>query len=325
MSTPPQISNAPSTSILSFERLTPTNGSFMSANKSPAVKITNKENNSPSKRKLNESGNNSQSKLTNSEILSVAHRILNKNNSNSAVSQPKCLKTTSHCNSGSYSAGSSVKERRSQFENKLDTQDASFLLTPKSIIKKFEQMSKDAGQVHQTPAQPTTPSLEQNVTVKPVAQIFPNLSKLTQHQHEQQVSTASKSQGIYSENIHPKSIIQKFEQMVKNNANGPVDQAHTVIPKSMSSGTNFSENNRASLTYISSVMSDQSPRDFDEDEEQNNDSNERTYKASESDTSEIYEEVSYEAHSVNNQVSNNFKISGIYLNQNNLRFEIFFG
>lgn len=309
MSTPPQSSNAPSTSILSFDRSTPTNNHI---SKSPVVKLGNKENSSPSKRKLNETASTSESKLTNSEILSVAHRILSKNNSNSAVVQSKVPKTDDVNICGSYSAGKSVKDRRSKFEDKSD---GSFVLTPKSIIKKFEQMSKDNGQVHQatvTATQPITTlktsssSLDQNVN-KPVAPIFPNLAKIAQQNPTKTEQAPSSSHGIYSENINPKSIIHKFEQMVRNNGQQQAaTEQQAIIPKSLSSGTNFSENNRASLTYISSVISDHSPRDFDDDEEEDeeqNESNERTYKVSESETSEIYEEVSYESHTVNNQDS----------------------
>lgn len=113
---------------------------------------TNKENvakqpgPSPSKRKLAETPV-STSALSSSEILNVAHRILNKKQSNSAMCPkvPKIDKPEPE----SLSAGS-VKNVRSRFENmgssdntskRFDAVDS--VMTPRSIIKKFEQMSRD--------------------------------------------------------------------------------------------------------------------------------------------------------------------------------------
>ena len=120
---------------------------------SPQYSHSNKENAgkqtsaSPSKRKMTETPVSS-SALSSTEILNVAHRILNKKISNSAKC-PKVPKIDKQ-EPESLSVGS-VKNVRSRFENMtsnsgnnkkgFDAVDS--VMTPKSIIKKFEQMSKD--------------------------------------------------------------------------------------------------------------------------------------------------------------------------------------
>lgn len=368
ISTPPQHTNAPSTSILSFDRTTPTNNyyspkNFNLINKSPAmpnpspqIDKENRENtipsnSSPTKRKLTES-HTSSSALTSSEILNVAHRILNKNQSNSAMCpQSKILKTNSNsCNTnfnnnqGSFSASSALKDIRSKFENsgkKMDNLDSS-IMTPKSIIKKFEQMSRDftgknAGS-HSNPISAQTSQIsltktstssldsapipiktpqtpvditEKNTTNK-VSSIFPSLKSI--QTPEIQNKKPPKSNQIYEEHIHPQSIIQKFEQMVKNNGQKGVSngenietiEAISLIPKSISNSTNFSTNtdlNRGSLTYISSVVDETSPRTFEEDDEdededeeddesynEEDDNSTRTYRGNHTETDELYED-----------------------------------
>lgn len=335
LSTPPQHSNAPSTSILSFDRTTPT-GSFYSPknyqiNKSPAMykqqssPNCNKENlqqsqesKSPSKRKLNETTTLSSSTLTNSEILNVAHRILNKKQSNSALCQPKVSKFTN--NQESLSAGS-VKNIQSRFESNKsdnpDSRDSTCVMTPRSIIKKFEQMSRDCGPGsksgnHSNPvstqtsqsslAKISSSSLDSAAVVSKLKQsslfeskneiepitpsIFPSLKKI------QVIEKPVSSNNIYSEHIHPKSIIQKFEQMVKNNAQQEAENTEPgSMPKSISSNTNISsvaDTNIGSLTYISSVVSEVSPRTFEDGE--NDDDEEENIEADEydSDQNETY-------------------------------------
>ncbi len=308
----------------------------MNTNKSPALKHQppspynnpyNKENtsSSPSKRKLAES-NTSSSHLSSSEILNVAHRILNKNQSNSAmaVTQPKVMKTSNEINKESFSTGS-ISNIRSKFENKRNDSDGSILMTPKSIIKKFEQLSRDGGVIRNSNSNPVSAQTsltnlktssssldsaplahiaDKQQLESTVPSIYPNLKSI-QNISVPPVSTANH---IYSEHIHPKSIIEKFEQLVKNNGQHiqaiEVEQV-TTIPKSISSNTNFSSTSDAfrgsgSLTYISSVISDTSPRDFDnddgdsEEEEDDQDINDNTYKSNQTETDELYEEMSHD-------------------------------
>lgn len=369
LSTPPQHVSAPSTSILSFDRSTPTQNSFYSPknfNKSPAPMIksspqynnnaTNKENvakqsgPSPSKRKLAETPV-SASSLSSSEILNVAHRILNKKQSNSAMCPkvPKIDKPESE----SLSAGA-VKNARSRFENMGNSDNNSrrsdavdSVMTPRSIIKKFEQMSRDtsAGSgSHSNPisAQSSQTSLTNKTSTaslgsatsykkpvvpevseeKHVPSIFPSLKHIDNHNAESSHTIPRSSNNIYSEHINPKSIIHKFEQLVKNNAreseNAEMVPENTGIPKSVSCTTNMSSATdptrcSGSLTYISSVVSETSPRDFndDDDDEEDDDSdaeevesedsedtdeddvdiNEETYQGNHTETDELYEEL----------------------------------
>lgn len=336
MSMPPHNPNAPSTSILSFDRSLSTNNnnschniySPKTYNKSPSINQqpctnNNKENtkqiaiNSPlstSKRKLSET-----STSTTNEILNVAHRILNKNQSNSAmgITQPKVMKAGESLSTGA------IRNIKSRFENnhnqnKSDSSnagDVSILMTPKSIIKKFEQMSNpNAAQAIRLKNKTSSSSLDSKdfADVKQVASIFPSLSSLRQNaeqaNHAQRTDKIPSSNHIYSEHIHPKSIIQKFEQLVKNNGQCIQSlEAETItsMPKSISTGTNFSDcRGSGSLTYISSVVSDSSPvRDFedeesseesdsDEEEEEEEDVNDQTYKGNHTETDDLYEELS---------------------------------
>ncbi len=239
-----------------------------------------------------------------------------------AVTQPKVMKTSNNTNKESFSTGS-ISNIRSKFENKRnDSSDGSILMTPKSIIKKFEQMSRDGGvnrgsnsnpvsaQTSLTNLKTSTSSLDsapheaaKQQSDQHVASIFPSLKAI---QTNQPATSASTTNHIYSEHIHPKSIIEKFEQMVKNNGQQiqaiEVEQI-TTMPKSISSNTNFSSISDAcrgsgSLTYISSVISDASPREFENDddseEEEDEDINDHTYKTNHTETDELYEELSNE-------------------------------
>jgi len=194
-------------------------------------------------------------------------------------------------------------------------------MTPKSIIKKFEQMSRDGGvnrgsnsnpvsaQTSLTNLKTSTSSLDsapheaaKQQSDQHVASIFPSLKAI---QTNQPATSAPTTNHIYSEHIHPKSIIEKFEQMVKNNGQQiqaiEVEQI-TTMPKSISSNTNFSSisdpcRGSGSLTYISSVISDASPREFENDddsEEEDEDINDHTYKTNHTETDELYEELSNE-------------------------------
>ena len=142
--------------------------------------------------------------------------------------------------------------------------------------------------------------------------IYPSLKPVQQE--------AASANHIYSEHIHPKSIIQKFEQLVKNNGHSGSDaEVDVCIPKSISSNTNFSTQtdlNQGSLTYISAVDSEASPRGFDQNDdeivddeyndeddsynESQSDVNEDTYQEDQSDADEFYGEI--EAQSVSCKV-----------------------
>lgn len=121
----------------------PKNPNAKSTNASPAhfqqPHSTNKENKTPLAN-LTNSSNKKTANLKNivtpssNEILNVAQRILSKRQSNSSLNEPQ----------------SSVKSIKSKFENisvnstPEDTKNDSLIkMTPKSIIKKFEQMSRD--------------------------------------------------------------------------------------------------------------------------------------------------------------------------------------
>lgn len=237
------------------------------------------------------------------------------------MSQPKCLKTSIICSQESFSAGA-VKNMKSRFEQNTqpdarDTRD-SVLMTPKSIIKKFEQMSRDgasnsgsnsnpvSAQTSLTNLKTSTSSLDsalgykdhKDFTEKSVPSIFPSLKSIVHNP----VSLPVKKENIYADSINPRSIIQKFERMVKNNGqkiNELEVETLVTMPKSVSSNTNFTsvtEPSRESetLTFISSVISDASPRSFEGEEEEDGDedSNDLTYKGNHTETDELYEELS---------------------------------
>ena len=226
----------------------------------------------------------------------------------------------------------SVKQMKSKFESAAaDTTDNSLVMTPRSIIKKFEQMSRDGLSVHGAALTPplaatvgiTTQSSATSLTKQrsqtmanrsneePVPSIFPKLKPIRQEQR--QVATESSLNSIYSEHIHPKSIIQKFEQLVKNNAvpspsggSGNVElvsETHTnvtTMTKSTSNGTNcssFVNENRNSLTYVSSGISEAS--NFEEDGvdvDETMENNDDTFKHNQSEEDAIYEELGNEEH-----------------------------
>lgn len=158
---------------------------------------------------------------------------------------------------------------------------------------------------------------------KHVPSIFPSLKHIENHNAKASNTISKSSNNIYSEHINPKSIIHKFEQLVKNNAresdnNNDMVIENTGIPKSVSCTTNMSSATdptrcSGSLTYISSVVSETSPRNFnDDDEEEDDDSdvqdiddseedddeaedeenlNEETYQGNHTETDELYEEL----------------------------------
>ena len=345
MSTPPQSGSgsvplAPSMSFDLFNRsstsnsfYSPKNHHITHVNKSPLIpKVhsspSNKENqSSPAKRKLTETG--STGSLSKNEILNAAHRILNKQQSNSQVSTTK----TSGSNIAAEQVVSgSVKQMKSKFESAAtDTTDnySSLVMTPRSIIKKFEQMSRDGLSVHGAAQTPPLATATGSITTQssatslnkqksqtmgsksneePVPSIFPKLKPIRQEQR--QATPESSSNSIYTEHIHPKSIIQKFEQLVKNNAaTCPsvnvelVSETHTnvtTMTKSTSNGTNcssFVNENRNSLTYVSSGISEAS--NFEEDEvdvDETMENNDETFKNNQSEEDAIYEELGNEEH-----------------------------
>ena len=145
---------------------------------------------------------------------------------------------------------------------------------------------------------------------KHVPSIFPSLKHIERNIETETVTltVTNSSNNIYSEHINPKSIIHKFELLVKNNGREEaVDMVseNNGIPKSNSCTTNISsatDPNRCSgsLTYISSVISETSPRDFNDNEEDDDvqaidseeeDENEETYQGNHTDTDELYEEL----------------------------------
>jgi hypothetical protein len=82
---------------------------------------------------------------------------------------------------------------------------------------------------------------------------------------------------IYTEHIHPKSIIQKFEQLVQKNNNMTTIPSAPVIENTTTTipliGKNQSTSNRSSLTYVSSGVSESSisvRSNFDQDDEDQN-------------------------------------------------------
>lgn len=179
-----------------------------------------------------------------------------------------------------------------------------------------------------------------------VPSIFPSLKHIENQNAEASNTISKSSNNIYSEHINPKSIIHKFEQLVKNNArqsdnNNDMAVENSGIPKSVSCTTNMSSATdptrcSGSLTYISSVVSETSPRNFnDDDEEENDDSdiqdiddseeeddeeeeegddnvNEETYQGNHTETDELYEELgSGNTMARKEQVNIDFKIKNV--------------
>jgi hypothetical protein len=159
---------------------------------------------------------------SNTEIINVANRFLAKRNSNSQPTES----TSSTSNQDSLTQSESlVKSIKSRFENnkldnnqKNDAQDSSHM-TPKLIIKKFEQMLKDGTQVQPltgtviTSSAPacslSNTSINKKVCSETNNVVKPNITNQTPiiSQNESTINT---------DHIKPKSIIEKFESLVKS-------------------------------------------------------------------------------------------------------------
>lgn len=168
----------------------------------------NKENKTPT--------NNNQPKRivtpSSNEILTVAQRILAKRNSNA---EP----TTAPV----------VKSLRDKFESKHDESISVENMTPKLLIKKFEQLSSNGAH----------PAVKKLAEKKSTTSFVPNIAKC------EPVRVVDQEDDLFNK---PKSIIQKFEQLTKNCAK-PTSQVTYV------STTNNSIAGSASLTYVSSIQS----------------------------------------------------------------------
>ncbi len=167
---------------------------------------------------------------SNTEIVNVAQRFLSKRNSNSQPSES----TVSASNTDNLTHSESlVKSMKSRFENsKLgknennDVQDSSHM-TPKLIIKKFEQMLKDGTQVQPltgTVITSSAPACSSNTnTIKKVCSETNNILKT--NITNQTPIVAQNESIINTDHIKPKSIIEKFESLVKS------QQVDTIINK----------------------------------------------------------------------------------------------
>ena len=296
----------------------------------------NKENKSPFITKTNTATTSSSKMLTPSsnEILNAAQRILNKRQSNNNLQKmspnsPDIL-TVSNKNEDNAENGASFKDIKNKFENLINTKKQ-IQMTPKLIIKKFEDMSRDgqllplSGSIAPTSTHASTTNLSMSA---PNNNVNRHSFKGSNNNKQSTVAANSNEQ----DHITPKSIINKFEMLLaKNNEN----QNHDVNAnntnnrqlimstkrtncKELKTTTPSPSNSQctvtASLTYVSSVVSSMSVSpsyqdnldDFeDEDASDYEDEDINTKTVDNDDDQAIYEELNADTINVHNNNNNN--------------------
>jgi hypothetical protein len=158
---------------------------------------------------------------SNTEIVNVAQRFLSKRNSNSQPTESTTSNQDNITNSESL-----VKSIKSRFENNKtgnDAQDSASHMTPKLIIKKFEQMLKDGTQVQPltgtviTSSAPTAVCTSTNSTEKSKKVCGETNNVLKTNTINRQTPVVAQNEStINTDHIKPKSIIEKFESLVKS-------------------------------------------------------------------------------------------------------------
>ena len=247
------------------------------SNKSPSIQsyvspLANKENKTPippssANKGVSSSGTSKTQLVTpsSSEILNVAQRILSKRQSNSAISP-----------SDQQSSSLSVKSIKSKFENfGKENPDAgssavvsTVPMTPRSIIKKFEEMLKDGSQNNplngsMAPAGSISSSNSvsslKGASTRASASKTANTSNITPACIPKPVKAAGDQDttDLGSDRITPKSIIKKFEQLSKADAalaaaSQPVEQP--AAKKAKESNASATGSYCATLTYVSSMV-----------------------------------------------------------------------
>ncbi len=214
------------------------------------------------------------------------------NKENHSISESSPNKRKSGTDNTSTSLVRNIKAKFESGElNKDENKHPSILMTPKSIIKKFEAMSRDASMPLNGSIMPSSTSSSSiqnqplklstsktNIPIPPPPPSTPafqiNLKKTSQDIQHANKQKQTDTSIINSDHINPKSIIERFEQMTKiNNSNNNNNNNMVLQPKHMyqqplgeflvqngavlanSSNTNPINNNNASLTYISSLAS----------------------------------------------------------------------
>ena len=197
-----------------------------------ASPLVNKENKSPFIPNKSINNNNSASKISSSEIISAASRMMNKRESNNNLASA----TSNGCSNNNVtkrfeSASAAAQENphasfrdiKKKFEN-LSNAQSQVPLTPKSIIKKFEELSRD-GQ-HQPLNGAMGPSRSASNSTSNLSMSAPVLggSGRQSAPHNAQKCASSRApiadqqvSGIVTDHITPKSIISKFEMLLAQN------------------------------------------------------------------------------------------------------------
>jgi actin-binding protein anillin len=247
----------------------------------------NKENRSPLVSKPSTSSVAKSLTPSSNEVVNVAQRILT-------------IKQTS--------GGDLVKNLKNRFEsesNNSNQQEISLnQMTPKLIIKKFEQMSmmntKSAeNQVPSSSSSMQGPSSTRTplVLLKQTSNTTSNMTTPSLHLHtindqhniknERYHANSNPTSSIDEMSSRPKSIIEKFESLMKTNNCSKDDDMNSK--KKLSTSTT----NGSSLTYISSMTNeityDASNNDYDEEEDEQDETAQEYHDVDQSEA--IYEEV----------------------------------
>jgi len=293
-------------------------------NKSPSINNNSitilKPNSSPFKSNHNNNNTNN-----------IAIVKMNKENhavdlsvNNSINPSPNKRKSTAE-----HGSNSLVKNIKAKFESGMaqnDKTSETVLMTPKSIIKKFEALSRDGvmplnGSV--MPASTSSSSIQQphnqnqqplrvsssktNIpTPPPPPPPFQvNLKKINVSNKLMADSNPTVNE-ISSDHINPKSIIERFEQLTKinntnTNTNSNTNKQPVAIEFQVQTGSilanstahNNNNNNSTSLTYISSLASSnrESAANCSDIESSNKDNLDGNHELNISKNDAIYEEL----------------------------------
>ena len=208
------------------------------------------------------------------EILNAAQRMLLKRQSNTNLNQK-----TEHSpavvmgdNTDDPNAVGSVKDIKSKFENLIQNKAAPkpVQMTPRLIIKKFEELSRDNplnGCMVPSSAHGSTTNLSMSA---------PLANNSNRQSFKAPVVAKLDESAINSDHITPKSIINKFEKLLASNSHenaassapNPTSRGQMVMAskrtncKELTTKTPSPSNSQctvtASLTYVSSVVSSMS-------------------------------------------------------------------
>ena len=275
------------------------------SNKSPSIQsyvsplASNKENKTPippntnANKTVSSSGSSKTQLVTpsSSEILNVAQRILSKRQSNSAITPSNSASSTS---GQDQQISLSVKSIKSKFENigKENSDSGGSIvntvpMTPRSIIKKFEEMLKDGSQnnpLNGSIAPAGSISSSNSVSSLKGASISKASASKTANNNITpacipkpiKVVGAQDSTDLGSDHITPKSIIKKFEQLSKAEAATAAAISQSVeqpaAKKAKESNASATGSYCATLTYVSSMVVSSEDnlnklKDFDDEEE----------------------------------------------------------